>query len=240
MARLTQQKYDLTCALMKLGFEIHSGNEHLLFSAVDAYADARESKSANKIAEIRRLCKAFLYDLPCSHNVAVIGDFLDAYADNKIIDEFKKTVVAAKDTEIAELKAQIRNYELRIDSDAVELDKRYSERTELNAEIKRLRDFTEKCHKSPEKLVQVVWFADGSFDYCDLVPLQDAAAIALSPAPVTEGPKKTFSLQMYGCNRCEWYGQVGESIETESYDVCPKCLSEDLTLLDSPKNEDQE
>ena len=186
MARLTQQKYDLTCALMKLGFEIHSGNEHLLFAAVDAYAVARES------------------------NV------------------------------IAELKAQIRNYELRIDSDAVELDKRYSERTELNAEIKRLRDFTEKCHKSPEKLVQVVWFADGSFDYCDLVPLQDAAAIALSPAPVTEGPKKTFSLQMYGCNRCEWYGQVGESIETESYDVCPKCLSEDLTLLDSPKNEDQE
>ena len=184
--RLTQQKYDLTCALMKLGFEIHSGNEHLLFAAVDAYAVARES------------------------NV------------------------------IAELKAQIRNYELRIDSDAVELDKRYSERTELNAEIKRLRDFTEKCHKSPEKLVQVVWFADGSFDYCDLVPLQDAAAIALSPAPVTEGPKKTFSLQMYECNRCEWYGQVGESIETESYDVCPKCLSEDLTLLDSPKNEDQE
>ena len=134
VARLTQQKYDLTCALMKLGFEIHSGNEHLLFAAVDAYADARESK------------------------------------------------------EIAELKAQIRNYELRIDSDAVELDKRYSERTELNAEIKRLRDFTEKCHKSPEKLVQVVWFADGSFDYCDLVPLQDAAAIALSPAPVTHQP----------------------------------------------------
>ena len=146
---------------------------------------------------------------------------------------------ARESKEIAELKAQIRNYELRIDSDAVELDKRYSERTELNAEIKRLREFAQQCQKSPEKLVKMNWFEDGSFDYCDLVPLQDAAAIALSPAPVTEGPKKTFSLQMYECNRCEWYGQVGESIETESYDVCPKCLSEDLTLLDSPKNEDQ-
>ena len=50
MNRLTQQKYDLTCALMKLGFEIHSGNEHLLFAAVDAYADARESK---EIAELK-------------------------------------------------------------------------------------------------------------------------------------------------------------------------------------------
>ena len=131
-----------------------------------------------------------------------------------------------------------------VEAEKARLLKRYKARIKRlradDAEIKRLRDFTEKCHKSPEKLVQVVWFADGSFDYCDLVPLQDAAAIALSPAPVTEGPKKTFSLQMYECNRCEWYGQVGESIETESYDVCPKCLSEDLTLLDSPKNEDQE
>ena len=186
MARLTQQKYDLTCALMKLGFEIHSGNEHLLFAAVDAYAVARESR------------------------------------------------------EIAELKAQVEGLKTDMQHSRLIEAAQVKESNELKAEIKRLRDFTEKCHKSPEKLVQVVWFADGSFDYCDLVPLQDAAAIALSPAPVTEGPKKTFSLQMYGCNRCEWYGQVGESIETESYDVCPKCLSEDLTLLDSPKNEDQE
>ena len=60
MNRLTQQKYDLTCALMKLGFEIHSGNEHLLFAAVDAYAVARES---NVIAELKadnaRWCKDF-------------------------------------------------------------------------------------------------------------------------------------------------------------------------------------
>lgn len=178
---------------MKLGFEIHSGNEHLLFAAVDAYADARESK---EIAELKAESKYWNERWE---------------AGNKLQD--------------AAFNSEIENYH---------------EVKRLNAEIKRLRDFTEKCHKSPEKLVQVVWFADGSFDYCDLVPLQDAAAIALSPAPVTEGPKKTFSLQMYGCNRCEWYGQVGESIETESYDVCPKCLSEDLTLLDSPKNEDQE
>ena len=78
--------------------------EHTIWEMTKAYADERESKSANKVAEIRRLCKAFLYDLPCSHNVAVIGDFLDAYADNKILDEFKKTVVAAKDAEIKRLR----------------------------------------------------------------------------------------------------------------------------------------
>ncbi len=208
-----------------------------IWELAKAYADARESKASNKVAEIRRLCKAFLYDLPCSHNVAVIGDFLDAYADNKILDEFKKKVVAAKDTEIAELKAQIRNYELRIDSDAVELDKRYSERTELNAEIKRLRDGIQKGF---EKLAEIPYCSVLRTIFDNANGVQNGLESLLSPAPVTEGPKKTFSLQMYGCNRCEWYGQVGESIETESYDVCPKCLSEDLTLLDSPKNEDQE
>ena len=60
MNRLTQQKYDLTCALMKLGFEIHSGNEHLLFAAVDAYAVARESKEIAELkADNARWCKDF-------------------------------------------------------------------------------------------------------------------------------------------------------------------------------------
>ena len=141
MGKLTQQKYDLTCALMKAGLEIHSGNEHLLFAAVDAYADARESK---EIAELKAESKYWNERWE---------------AGNKLQD--------------AAFNSEIENYH---------------EVKRLNAEIKRLRDFTEKCHKSPEKLVQVVWFADGSFDYCDLVPLQDAAAIALSPAPVTYQP----------------------------------------------------
>ena len=148
-----------------------------------AYADARESKASNKVAEIRRLCKAFLYDLPCSHNVAVIGDFLDAYADNKILDEFKKKVVAAKDTEIAELKAQIRNYELRIDSDAVELDKRYSERTELNAEIKRLRDGIQKGF---EKLAEIPYCSVLRTIFDNANGVQNGLESLLSPAPVTE------------------------------------------------------
>ena len=60
MNRLTQQKYDLTCALMKLGFEIHSGNEHLLFAAVDAYAVARESREIAELkADNARWCKDF-------------------------------------------------------------------------------------------------------------------------------------------------------------------------------------
>ena len=129
MARLTQQKYDLTCALMKLGFEIHSGNEHLLFAAVDAYAVARESR------------------------------------------------------EIAELKAQIRNYELRIDSDAVELDKRYSERTELNAEIKRLRDGIQKGF---EKLAEIPYCSVLRTIFDNANGVQNDLESLLSPAPVTE------------------------------------------------------
>ncbi len=60
MNRLTQQKYDLTCALMKLGFEIHSGNEHLLFAAVDAYAVARESR---EIAELKAQVEGLKTDM---------------------------------------------------------------------------------------------------------------------------------------------------------------------------------
>ena len=102
-----------------------------------------------------------------------------AYADDR---------EKAKDTEIAELKAQVEGLKTDMQHSRLIEAAQVKESNELKAEIKRLRDFTEKCHKSPEKLVQVVWFADGSFDYCDLVPLQDAAAIALSPAPVTHQP----------------------------------------------------
>ena len=106
-----------------------------------------------------------------------------------------------------------------------------------NAEIKRLRDGIQKGF---EKLAEIPYCSVLRTIFDNANGVQNGLESLLSPAPVTEGPKKTFSLQMYECNRCEWYGQVGESIETESYDVCPKCLSEDLTLLDSPKNEDQE
>lgn len=57
----------------------------------------------------------------------------------------------------------------------------------IKAENERLREFVEFCKKSPEKLVTTHFFENGEFDYCDLVPLQDAAELALSPAPVTEG-----------------------------------------------------
>lgn len=58
--------------------------------------------------------------------------------------------------------------------------------TELQAENQRLREFAELCKKSPEKLVKTNFFENGEFDYTDLVTLQDAAELALSPAPVTE------------------------------------------------------
>ena len=60
MGKLTQQKYDLTCALMKAGLEIHSGNEHLLFAAVDAYAVARESR---EIAELKAQVEGLKTDM---------------------------------------------------------------------------------------------------------------------------------------------------------------------------------
>ena len=165
------------------------------------------------------------------------NNYLQMLNEDDAVDLCKSYANARESKEIAELKAQIRNYELRIDSDAVELDKRYSERTELNAEIKRLRDGIQKGF---EKLAEIPYCSVLRTIFDNANGVQNGLESLLSPAPVTEGPKKTFSLQMYECNRCEWYGQVGESIETESYDVCPKCLSEDLTLLDSPKNEDQE
>lgn len=195
MARLTQQQYDLTCALMKLGFEIHSGNEHLIFADVDAYA-AAQLEAKDKAIE-------------------------GLVAQN--LETFKK------------------------------LQQQEAENHLKDAEIKRLRDKTREVLEKAasyeffEKHAHRFIVEDSSFGW-RLRPAMDydnyAAAIKAigtpSPAPVTEEPKQNFSLQMYECNRCEWYGQVGESIETESYDVCPKCLSEDLTLLDSPKNEDQE
>ena len=190
---------------------IQAMTEDAAIALAKAYAVARESR---EIAELKAQVEGLKTDM-----------------------QHSRLIESVQVKEANELKAQIRNYELRIDSDAVELDKRYSERTELNAEIKRLRDGIQKGF---EKLAEIPYCSVLRTIFDNANGVQNGLESLLSPAPVTEGPKKTFSLQMYGCNRCKWYGQVGESIETESYDVCPKCLSEDLTLLDSPKNEDQE
>ena len=173
--------------------------------------------------------------------IRAIVDLAKTYADAKVADEIKvldETVtllhqtIANRNVEIAELKAESKYWKDRWEAQNKANDAEFSsiiaqnaENKRLNAEVERLRDALMwlKVNRTPDRAMIEV-FIDK----------------AISPAPVTEGPKKTFSLQMYECNRCEWYGQVGESIETESYDVCPKCLSEDLTLLDSPKNEDQE
>ncbi len=47
MGKLTPEKYALTCALMKLGFDIHSGNEHLVFDAAKAYAAAQVAEAVD-------------------------------------------------------------------------------------------------------------------------------------------------------------------------------------------------
>ena len=156
-----------------------------IWELAKAYADARESKSANKIAEIRRLCKAFLYDLPCSHNVAVIGDFLDAYADNKIIDEFKKTVVAAKDTEIAELKAQVEGLKTDMQHSRLIEAAQVKESNELNAEIKRLRDGIKKGF---EKLAEIPYCSVLRTIFDNAKGVQNDLESLLSPAPVTYQP----------------------------------------------------
>ena len=100
-----------------------------------------------------------------------------------IVDLAKTYADARESKEIAELKAQIRNYELRIDSDAVELDKRYSERTELNAEIKRLRDGIQKGF---EKLAEIPYCSVLRTIFDNAKGVQDDLESLLSPAPVTE------------------------------------------------------
>ena len=100
-----------------------------------------------------------------------------------IVDLAKAYAEARQSKEIAELKAQIRNYELRIDSDAVELDKRYSERTELNAEIKRLRDGIQKGF---EKLAEIPYCSVLRTIFDNANGVQNGLESLLSPAPVTE------------------------------------------------------
>ena len=158
-------------------------------------------------------------------------EVIQAMTEDAAIALAKAYADARESKEIAELKAESKYWNERWEAGNKLQDaafnseiENYHEVKRLNAEIKRLRDGIAELR---------------DWDYPNQMHIEKCNAL-LSPAPVTEGPKKTFSLQMYECNRCEWYGQVGESIETESYDVCPKCLSEDLTLLDSPKNEDQE
>ena len=171
-------------------------------------------------------------------------EVIQAMTEDAAIALAKAYADARESKEIAELKAESKYWNERWEAGNKLQDaafnseiENYHEVKRLNAEIKRLRDGIKKGF---EKLAEIPYCSVLRTIFDNAKGVQNDLESLLSPAPVTEGPKKTFSLQMYGCNRCEWYGQVGESIETESYDVCPKCLSEDLTLLDSPKNEDQE
>ena len=153
---------------------IQAMTEDAAIALAKAYSDARESKSASKVAEIRRLCKAFLYDLPCSHNVSVIGEFLDAYADNKILDEFKKTVVAAKDTEIAYWKDRWEAGNKAHDAEFSSIIAQNAENKRLNAEVERLREGIQDA---------VDWLNNPD----DNVDFDELLQSLLSPAPVTEG-----------------------------------------------------
>ena len=88
MGKLTPEKYALTCALMKLGFDIHSGNEHLVFDAAKAYAAAQV---AAKDAEIARLqievenLKSYQQSLEC-----------DNFHANAHADTFEAEIAALK------------------------------------------------------------------------------------------------------------------------------------------------
>jgi len=81
MSKLTQEKYDLTCALMKAGIEVHSGNEHLIFAAVDSYAAAQVARE--------------------EENTELMRKRKDGYID------LLKSEVSAKDAEISQLQTAL-------------------------------------------------------------------------------------------------------------------------------------
>lgn len=166
--------------------------------------------------------------------------------DEQEIDSLKK-VVATKDKEIEALKADnealaelIRLKEAFDPSEYhKDLIRGYkAQRVELRAEIKQLREVVERTRQYCEsgngcggatKLPSGEWHNEGEGT------LYHAVLDALSSKPIEQIGKdetKKITLQMYECNSCLWYGQVGESIETESCDICPECKSEDLKLCD--------
>lgn len=107
------------------------------------------------------------------------------------MSSFAKAYADAETKELEEAYAELKSsYEKFYESDAVQ----HKQILALKAEIKRLREFAQQCFKSPEKLAVIHYFENGEFDYCDLVPLQDAAINSLSPAPVTEDK---FSVSAY-------------------------------------------
>jgi len=117
---------------------------------------------------------------------AFVDDF-DGLIDRNIVKSwlvhFAKAYADAETKELEEAYAELKSsYEKFYESDAVQ----HKQILALNAEIKRLREFAQQCFKSPEKLAVIHYFENGEFDYCDLVPLQDAAINSLSPAPVAE------------------------------------------------------
>lgn len=97
--------------------------------------------------------------------------------------------------------------------------------TAKDAEIKRLR---EGIGEEIEIVKDHTYLSNPEFVKRYKKQLKRLKAL-LSPTPVTES-RPPISLQMYKCNNCQWRGQVGESIETESFDICPECKSDDLML----------
>lgn len=159
--------------------------------------------------------------------IVAIVEIAKAYAD------------ARESKEIAELKAtnNLSSIGWRKDCEARDL-----KIDQLNAEIKRLRQGISLVHGLKGSMLHF----DKTWGFKMLKYLltgkerggQCARLLEESiPPPVTES-RHPIALQMYKCNNCQWRGQVGESIETETCDVCPECKSEDLLLYN--ENEDQE
>lgn len=142
--------------------------------------------------------------------IVAIVEIAKAYAD------------ARESKEIAELKAtnNLSSIGWRKDCEARDL-----KIDQLNAEIKRLR---EGIGEEIEIVKDHTYLSNPEFVKRYKKQLKRLKAL-LSPTPVTES-RPPISLQMYKCNNCQWRGQVGESIETESFDICPECKSDDLML----------
>ena len=134
----------------------------------------------------------------------------------------------------------------------MELDKIYSERTELNAEIKRLRDGIQKGF---EKLAEIPYCSVLRTIFDNANGVQNGLESLLSPAPVTEGPMTEPKI----CPECKGptdnefrickgaaaqnihYGGDDNCNGLASCDCCESCRIDCYTsMLESIEDGDQE
>ncbi len=171
---------------MKLGFEIHSGNEHLLFAAVDAYAVARESR---EIAELKAQVEGLKTDMQHSRLIesVQVKEANELKAESKYWKDRWEAQNQAHDAEFSSIIAQNAEFSSIIAQNA--------ENKRLKDELGRLRDGIKKGF---EKLAEIPYCSVLRTIFDNANGVQNDLESLLSPAPVTEGKE----IKTYKCNKC--------------------------------------